>query len=170
MPEYGLDDILPWLTRRGRGTEAFDEILAILHDNLPQVLTHLELPAIKTWEYAGVELDAAKIPALLVGGSIRTENLGTDFGDTGHVLVTCAYMPVISRRQLQDSLDIVQCASALLSMPGIAGPRKDGDKVFWNWLLPTGYSLVPPDFPQYSGWIAEFSMLQSPANKLWPDS
>jgi len=167
MPEYDLADILVHMNQTGRGVPALDTILSILHDNLPQVLAHFEFPAIQTWDYAGVELDAAKIPAILVGSSIRTEQLGTHYGDDAHVLVTCAYMPQITRRQVQDSLDIVQCVRAVLSMPGVVGPRYDGDRVLWNWLLPAGFSMVPPDWPMYSGWIAEFTMRQSPQSNLW---
>jgi len=167
MAEFSLEDIQLWLNRRGRITLAFDAILSILHDNLPQVLTAYDLPAIKLWDYAGVEMQPGQIPAILVSGAVRTENLGTDFGDEAQINIVVAYTVQITRRQLQTAWEIAQIVSAVLSIPGVAGPRKDGDRVLWNWLLPAGYSLVPPTWPHYQGVMSEHRMLQSPENRLW---
>ena len=169
MPEFALEDILTHLQTVPRGVPALDEILSILHDNLPQVLVHFGLPEIRTWDYAGVELPADAVPAILVSSAIRTEEVGIYFADTHNVMVTVAYTLSITRRQLQDALDIAQLVGAILRLPPVTGPRRRDGQVLWNWLLPAGFGLVPPNWPYYRGCIAQFELRQSPPSNLWSD-
>lgn len=169
MAEFTTEQIIANLNSMPRAVPALDELLSILHDNMPQVLAARGLPHIKTWDYAGVEIDPGKVPAILVAGSIRTEEMANRFADEGHVVVTAAYPPHITKRQFQDSLDLVQVVRGVLTMPAVMGMRRNATgMMLWTWLHPTGFSLVPADFPHYSGWQAEFRMTQTPAQAdMW---
>ncbi|MGD9497966.1 MAG: hypothetical protein AB7Y46_16805 [Armatimonadota bacterium] len=170
MAEFTPAQIIANMNSLGRATPVLDEVLSILHSSLPGALEALALPAIHTWDYAGVEIDPARFPAVLVGAAIRTDEWANRWADTMHLQVTVAYAPTITRRQLQDSLDIAQVVRGVLTMPTVMGPRYKAGAMVWNWLMPAGFSLVPPNFPYYRGWIAEFVCQQNPVQaNLWGD-
>jgi len=168
MSEFTAKQVIEHMNQRvPRLTAVLDEVLAILHDNLPAVLEELGLPAIRAWDYAGGELDPARSPAILVGASARAVEQGIYYADDIHLLVTICYPPRVTRRQLQDAVDIAQAVRGVLQMPQVVGPRRKDGTVLWNWLLPAGYNVVPPSFPYYSGYIAEFVLRQAPPTNLW---
>jgi len=169
MSEFTVEQVLARMNTLGRAVPVLDEILSILHDNLPPVLVELGLPAIRTWDYAGVEVK--NWPAVLVGDAIRVEVVGTGFKDVHALAAICAYAaPQITRRQFQDALDTAQVMRGLLTMPTVMGPRYTEDgALLWSYMLQDGLSPVPQNFPHFRGWQAEFHIEQYPMQTdLWP--
>ena len=169
MPEFTVEQIVARMNTLGRAVPLLDEVLAILHDNLPPVLAALGLPEIRTWDYAGVKVDAW--PAVLVGTAIRVEEVGMGFKDTHALAAICAYpAPQITRREFQLALDTAQIMRGLMTMPTVMGPRyTEGGDLLWSYLLQDGLSPVPQNWPDFRGWQAEFHAEQYPtvATGLW---
>lgn len=175
VAEFAAADVIAKMNELPRAVSVLDEVLSILKDSLPAVLETIDLPAVRTWDYAGVDLDEDKFPAVLVGGSIRTSPAGHAWMDMTMLAVSFAFpAPRISREDMRTSLDGVQAVRGLLSMPEVVGPRyaDDGTTIIWNTLLPAdqGFSLVPPNYPRFRGWQALFDVAQYPVSgSLWPD-
>ncbi len=171
MPEITPDEVLANLNAfLGRPTPALDEILRILHDNLPPVLERLSLPAIAAYYWAGERIDETHFPCLVIAGSFDTTEMGVGHLDRDLILVTCAVQPVAARRQLQESCDIACVIRGLFYAPQFRH-RHDNEsgRRLWNSLIPMGLSIVPSDYEHYSGWIAHFEMLQTPNSQLWSE-
>ncbi len=169
MAEFTVEEIIANLNGMPRAVPALDEILSVLHDNLPPVLAALSLPAVKTWDYAGVELDPARMPAILVSAAISTEEFTNRFADESRVAVVAAYPKPMTRRDFQRSFDIAQAVRGVLTMPSVMGMRRNAQGVMvWNWLHPAGFSVVPANWPHFGGWQADFRMTQTPAQtNMW---
>ena len=167
-PEFTLEQIVARMNTLGRAVPLLDEVLSVLHDNVPQVLAAMSLPPIQTWDYAGVQVE--KWPALLVGAAIRVDEVGTGFKDTHSLAAICAYpAPEITRREFQDALDTAQVVRGVMMMPTVMGPRyTEDDAILWSYLLSDGLSPVPQNWPQFRGWQAEFRAEQYPMQTdLW---
>lgn len=122
----------------------------------------------QAFQYAGEEI-TEKWPVILVGGTSNMTDMGAAIAGSYEVLVTVAYQPKITRRQFEDSFDIATVCMGILWTPPF---RKCIDRSgpvpvsYWNKLVPSGFSLVPPDW-QYSGWILHLRMEQTPGSNLW---
>jgi len=170
VAEFTPEQIIAHLNTMPRAVPVLDAILVILQDSLPGALEALGLPAIRTWDYAGVEVAGHGFPAILVTDAIRTEVVGTGFADTNALAVICACGgPTITRRQLQDAIDTAQVVRGILTMPAVVGPRHDAEgRLLWAHLLQDGISLVPPSFPMYRGAQAQFHATQyTMESDLW---
>jgi hypothetical protein len=174
-PEFSAEQIIANLNTMGRPVTVLDEVLSILHENLPDVLDELGLPTMKGFDYAGVALDETLLPAILVSASVGTQEFGAGWADVTNVGVAVAYPPSLSRRDLQNSLDIATVVHAIMRMPTVVGARVatvgEVTTTLWSYLLPspTSFSLIPPNWPLYAGWMANFVATQTPMNaNLWP--
>ncbi len=169
--------------RTGRPLAVFDAILRILQENLAAALDALGIfpeerrqhvyP--KAYHLAGEALPSPDNPRdwprIIVGGSISTEEFGMGWEHQVQVNIVCAWPgPTITRRDFEDSLDIVTVAAGILRHPNFCGTFRDPDnpeRILWYALVPGGYSLVPQDWKYYSGWIAHFTARQAPGSHLW---
>lgn len=167
----------------GRPVRVYEAVLKILQQNLIPVLDQLGLipqdrraqvyP--KAFHLAGEELglpdNPAEWPRIIVGGAIQEEEFAMGWQDTVQVNVTVAWPgPIIGRREFLESLDVASVCSGIFRYPQFHGAFEDPDnpgQVLWYQMMPAGYSLVPPDFQHYSGWIAHLVARQSPGSGLW---
>ncbi len=167
----------------GRPIRVFDAVLRILRENLVPVLDQLEIipaerrPAVypKAYHLAGENIggadDTKGWPRIIVGGAIQEEEFAMGWQDTIQVNVTVAWPgPVVGRREFEEALDMACVCSGIFRYPQFHGPFEDPDnpgQILWYQMMPNGYSLVPPDWQHYSGWIAHLVARQSPASNLW---
>lgn len=161
----------------GRPIPVFDTLLKIMATNLAPALQELGFPE-RTWPkafmYAGEEMEGLgtrdRWPIVLVGGSIRTTDFGMGHQDEINAMLTCAWPVQLSRAEFQDALDVATVMRRVMRYPPFMGPCEDQDnpgRYVWNHCLPTGFRPVPANWPHYSGWIAEFLIVQTPNQDLW---
>ncbi len=174
VSEFTPQQILARAQSMPRATCVYDEVLSVLADNLPGVLEVVGLPAVRTWDYMGVKIESDKFPAVVVGGSIRTDAAGHHYMDSNLLAVMFVWEgPVITKEQLRAASDGAQLIRAVLQMPTVVGPRyaDDGTTIIWNTLLPAanGVAPVPPNYPHFQGMQAFFDVQQYPVTgALWP--
>ena len=176
MSEFTVEQLNARAASMPRAVSIYDEVLAICADNLPDFLRDHNLPVPRTYDYAGVRIEGDKWPALLVGGSVRTDASGHFYMDSNLVAIIFAFAgPVITREQLRTATDAVQLIRVLMAMPTVVGPRyadpETRTSIIWNTLLPAaqGVSPVPPNYPHFQGMQAHFDVNQYPVTaNLWP--
>jgi len=167
----------------GRPARVYEAVLEILRQNLIPVLDQLGfIPQDrrahvypKAYHLAGENIgepnDAKGWPRIIVGGAIQEEEFAMGWQDTIQVSVTVAWPgPVIGRREFVESLDVACVCSGIFRYPQFHGAFEDPDnpgEILWYQMMPAGYSLVPPDWKHYSGWIAHLLARQSPGSNLW---
>lgn len=109
-------------------------------------------------------------PRIIIGGSFSTQDWGMGHADNDTVPITCAFGPQISADDVLLALDVATVVRAILRHHNFAGPFRDPDdatRLIWNHLLPTGFRMVPSDWPHYQGWSAMFQIVQVPQSNLW---
>jgi len=167
----------------GRPSRVYEAVLEILRRNLVPVLDELGIvpegrrPQVypKAYHLAGENIgdpgDTKAWPRIIVGGAIQEEEFAMGWQDTVQVNVTVAWPgPVIGRREFVESLDVACVCSGIFRYPRFHGCFADPDdptQTLWYQMMPAGYSLVPPDWQYYSGWIAHLIARQSPGSNLW---
>jgi len=169
-----LTEVEYWLGRLGRPTPALDEILRALKENLWPLMDHLGFPARcqpKTWHYAGeAKIGELGWPCIVVGGAFNSTEFGLGQMDEDEINVTVAYAPAIERREFQESLDIACLTRGILYHPTYRAQHKDPDapsRLLWVEIHPLGLRMVPPEFKNYSGWMARYLLRQPPGSNLW---
>ncbi|PIS43415.1 hypothetical protein COT23_01410 [Candidatus Kaiserbacteria bacterium CG08_land_8_20_14_0_20_50_21] len=156
----------------GRTAPALDHVLRLLKQDLPGTITYVNtnfdrgLPAVKQWDYAKARMEDDAFPAIMVSTAKQTVEFGAGHMDTHNVVVWVVYERTESRKQIRESVDIAELATAVLHYYKDAQTDPDG-RVVWNDFLPTGLSPIPPDFSNYSGYAAHFQMRQTPGCGLW---
>jgi len=171
--------------KHARPRPAIDAILNILQTNLPGVLAELnerdsEVLPERTWpkayHYAGENLgdiSKDKWPRIVVGGSSQAQEFGMGFSNENMVLITAAFVPAVTRIDIQEAMDLATAARDLLTSPPFSANFLDPDDAslkYWVQLVPAGFSLVPSTWTTYSGYIAHLQMLQAPGDSPWPAS
>jgi hypothetical protein len=161
----------------GRPVEVFDAALAIMKDNLEPMLTALGFPTKdlpKAYFYAGELMPdpnaVDRWPCILAGGPVRTEELGTGQEDDVNLAITCAWPTQITREQFRAAMDVASVARGIMRYPRFAGPLADPadpSRRIWNHCLASGFRAVPAGFPYYSGYVCEFTVIQTPGGNLW---
>jgi len=182
--EIPTDELQERLQLVGRPIDVYTAVLHILRANLPALIQAVglvpteRLPQVmpKRFQFAGEELPSpdnpAQWPVILVAGAVRTTEFTHGWQNEIQVNITAAWPgPRITRRQFQDSADLVTLAAGIFRHEGVAGAFADPDnptRILWYAVVPSGYSLVPADWPHYQGYIAHLVFNQAPGSGLWP--
>ena len=161
----------------GRPRLVLDAMLEALETNLPAVLTHLGLPAVKGYFYAGEDIRDSNLPAIVVSCSTRFTSMGTHFADAIHAVAHYLVPAPISRRGKALAIEVGNAIRAVLRTGVFVGPYRETDEGphVWHQLQSTGVTPLPVSPEQdYGGAAVHFEAIQNPPgaehNELWPTS
>lgn len=183
--DFVIQTVLPLL---GRPSLIVDAVCEVMHQNLATVLAGINdlhagtdedprpfptaaIP--KAFRWAGEDLgsyDNPELwPQLLAATSVSVDEFGHGHQDIAVLQVTCAYPPAITRMQLRYAMDVAAAAQGLLRHPNFAGyfENPSTGQQCWTYMLPTGFRMVPSDWKLYSGYIATFTVHQTPGQERW---
>ena len=183
--EIDTDELQERLELVGRPIDVYIAVVKLLQANLPNLIAAVKLvpeerlPQVtpKRFQLAGEELPSpdnpAHWPVVLVGGAVQTTQFAHGWQNEIQVNITAAWPgPRITRRQFQESFDVVTLAAGMFRHDVLAGcfhDPEDVTRVLWYAALPSGYSLVPENWPHYQGYIAHLVLYQAPGSNLWPN-
>ena len=158
----------------GRITAAWNAMLALLHEQLPAVITlanstwGLHLPKVKGYIVAGEKapeegpwIEIAAVPSGQTMSPVENR-------DTSHVVIHVAYPAPLTRQSVDNASDICCLIRALLYY--YRGPYADAaGRDLWSGMMPTGIDLGPQDFTtaNFSGCALHLTLEQYPQESMW---